>query len=222
MMQTDKMTNPQRGRMGERMVELYINDELIPYLKKNEGWTDIIYTKAWFKNCPQDFPESFKKLEEMEARLLLSNGYYPTKDFWEHFKRLTSSLSNIPDGFLIKMKRTGKYGKTTEALREFDITSNANLMDINGNPVLEKPKGNETLPIVYGRIEVVEVKSGKSVHTLQILSYRNAVADGYPLRLFKVDLETSEIKEKLIVNPDEVASTSFKQMTSVGTSAHFV
>jgi hypothetical protein len=202
--------------MGERMVELYINDELIPYLKKNEGWTDIIYTNAWFKNNAWDV-ESFRKLEEeMEARLLLSNGYYPTKDFWEQFKGLTSSLSNTPDGFLIKMNRTGRYGNTTEALKEFNITSDATLSDLNGNPLLEKPKGNKILPIVDGTIEVVEVKSGKSVYTLQVPSYRNAVANGYPLRLFKVNLEKSEIKEKLIVNLDEVASTCFKQMTSVG------
>ena len=217
-MQTDKMTNPQRGRIGERLVECYINDELIPLLKKNEGWTDIIYTQAWFKSShSSDYPESIKKFEdEMEVRLLITNGFCPTSEFWEYFKKLTGSLSNIPDGFLIKMERTRKCRKVEEAIEEFDITSNAGLEDINGNPILKLPNKDTQLPVVKGKIEVVEVKTGRSCYTLQVPSYRNAVANGYHLRLFKVNLSSFEIREKLMVAPNEIISDCFKEMKIVG------
>ena len=215
-MQTDKMTNPQKGRLGERLVELYVNDELIPSLKKDEGWTDIVYTEAFFKSPRSPvFPESLRKFEEeREARLILTNGFCPTKEFLEYFRKLTSSLSNIPDGFLIKMKRTGIYKTVKEAVEEFEVTCNARFEDINGNPVLKVPKKNTRLPVVNGEIEVVEVKSGKS-YTLQVPSYKNALANGYHLRLFKVDLNSFEIREKLMLSPDEVDSDYFKAMKIV-------
>jgi hypothetical protein len=187
---------------------------LIPLLKQTEGWTDMIYTEAWFKGVPEHFPESIKKFEEeKEVRLLIANGFIPTKEFWVYFSKLTDALSNIPDVFLIKMKRTGTFRKVKEAIEEFDITSNAGFEDINGNPVLKLPDKNEKLPVVNGKIEVVEVKTGKRCYTLQVPSYRNAVANGYPLRLFKVDLCSFEIKEKLIANPSEVSSNCLKDMS---------
>jgi hypothetical protein len=199
------MSSQKKGRIAERLIECYINDELIPSLKKKEGWTDIIYTQAWFKMPhSQRYPESFMKFEEeMEARVLISNGFCPTKEFLEYFKKLTASLSNIPDGFLIKMKRTETSRKTNEAIKEFDLTSKAEFIDSNNNPMFSKFHKNKMLPVVNGKIEVVEVKSGKG-NPLQIHSYRNAAAKGYPLRLFHVDLNSSKIKEKLIVNPNEI------------------
>jgi hypothetical protein len=215
-MQTDKMTNSQRGRLGERIIEIYINDELIPSLKKSEDWTDIIYTVAWFKaTWSQDFQDFNKFEEEKQTRLLLSNGFYPIKEFVNYFNKLVDSLSNIPDGFLIKMKRIGAFRTVEEAIKEYNLTSEITLGDLS-NQLLQLPDIDKKLPVVDGKIEVVEVKTGEGVKKLQVPSYRNAVANGYPLRLFKVDIEKCEIKEKLIVNPDEVTCSCFKQMASVG------
>src|ERR1035437_4081564 len=127
-MQPENLTGNQRGRIGERLVECYINDELIPSLKKTEGGTDIIYTVAWHRNTSEFArssicPESFEKFwEEREARLLLANGYYPKKEFHDYFKKLISLLSNTPDGFLIKMNQKGTKKSVKEAVEEFDIT----------------------------------------------------------------------------------------------------
>jgi hypothetical protein len=214
-MQTNNLTVRQKGRFGERLVECYINDELIPSLKTTEGWTDIIYTVAWFKSTHcSDYPESIAKFEEeREVRILLSSGYYPTKEFHDYFKKLTFSLCNMPDGFLIKMKRTGTSKSVKEAIEEFDITSTSTFEDNYGNLLLELPEKNKVLPVVKGKIEVVEVKTGVG-NQLQVESYRNSVAHGYPLRLFKVDLNVPEIMEKVIVNPNEVVLNCFKDMST--------
>jgi hypothetical protein len=258
-MQPENLTGNQRGRMGERLVECYINDELIPSLKKTEGWTDIIYTIAWCKatypQCyindelarrtypqkdindelarrtyPQkeiqdfikfveekqtrllleNYQDFIKFVEEKQTRLLLANGFYPTKEFICYFNKLVDSLSNRPDGFLIKMKRMGRYGKIKEAIEEYTLTSKFQLEDLNR--LLELPNEDKILPVVDGKIEVVEVKTG--VGNLQVDSYRNAVANGYPLRLFKVDLKVPLIWEKVIVNPNEVVSNFFKEMNT--------
>jgi len=270
-MQPENLTGNQRGRMGERLVECYINDELIPSLKKTEGWTDITYTIAWCKatypqcyinnkpipslkrteeqtdytavtmawfkvtypqkdyqdfikseeekqtwrnaTCSQkDYQDYIKFVEEKQTRLLLANGFYPTKEFVYYFNKLVDSLSNRPDGFLIKMKRTGRYGKIKEAIEEHTLTSKLQLEDLIGNRYLELPNEDKILPVVDGKIEVVEVKTG--VGNLQVNSYRNAVANGYPLRLFKVDLTVPQIWEKVIVNPNEVVSNFFKEMNT--------
>ena len=64
-MEIDKLTVQKRGRLGEKLVEACINDDLIPSLKKTEGWTNIIYTVAWFKaTYPQKDYEDFIKFEE--------------------------------------------------------------------------------------------------------------------------------------------------------------
>jgi hypothetical protein len=214
-MEIDKLTVQKRGRLGEKLVEAYINDDLIPSLKKTEGWTDIIYTVAWFKaTYPQkDYEDFIKFEEEKQTRLLLANGFYPTKEFADYFNKLVDCLSNTPDGFLIKMKRNGAFRKVKQAVEEYNLTSKIQLEDFDGNKFLQLPKENEKLPVVDGKIEVVEVKTGKG-NQLQVDSYRNAVANGYSLRLFKVDLKVPQIWEKVIVNPNEVVLNCFKDLNT--------
>jgi hypothetical protein len=108
-------------------------------------------------------------------------------------------LANNPDGFLIKMKRT-KISKTTiEAIKEFELTSDEE--SISEEWVFQKLDKNRMLSVVNGTIEVVEVKTEKSkCNPLQTSSYRTTIKNGYPLRLFNVDLSSFIIKEKLIVN----------------------
>ena len=90
------------------------------------------------------------------------------------------------------MKRNGAFRKVKQAVEEYNLTSKIQLEDFDGNKFLQLPKENEKLPVVDGKIEVVEVKTGKG-NQLQVDSYRNAVANGYPLRLFKVDLKVPQI-----------------------------
>jgi hypothetical protein len=211
-MQPENLTGKQRGRIGERLVECYINDELIPSLKKTEGWTDIIYTIAWFKaTYPQkDYQDFIKFEEEKQTRLLIANGFYPTKEFADYFNKLIDSLSNTPDGFLIKMKRNGAFRKVKQAIEDYNLTSKIQLEDFDGNLMLQLPNVDEKLSVVDGKIEVVEVKTGVG-NQLQVWSYRNAVTNGYPLHLFKVDLKSLEIRDKLIVNPNEVVTTALRK-----------
>lgn len=213
-METDNMTPSQRGRLGEKMVECYINDDLIPSLKKTEGWTDIIYTKALMKaTYTQDFQDFIKFEEEKQTRLILSNEFYPTKDFADYFNKLIDSLSNTADGFLIKMKRRGTFKTVKEAIEEYDLASKIQLEDLQGNLLLQLPNEDEKLPVVNGEIEVVEVKTGVG-NRLQVNSYRNSVANGYPLRLFKIDLKESSILEKVIINPNEVVTNCFRDLST--------
>jgi len=117
-MQPDKMTRGQIGRLGEEMVRTYINNEIIPSLKVTEGWTDIIYTMAWFKAPSVEGFENFAKFkEEKHTRLILSNGFYPTKNFADYFNKLIDSLSNTPDGSnQVQVKVSGEKASVDELL----------------------------------------------------------------------------------------------------------
>jgi len=95
------------------------------------------------------------------------------------------------------MKRNGAFRKVKQAIEEYNLTSKIQLEDFDGNKFLQLPKENEKLQVVDGKIEVVEVKTGVGN---QIQVYRNAVANGYPLHLFRVDLNSLEIRDKLIVD----------------------
>ncbi len=230
-----------RGVIGERLVECYINDELIPSLKEKEGWTDILYIKhAWYyePRSPPNFDEYrsptieameakarkeleermkmyLKVAEEREVRELMANGFYPTKEFLKYFKKLTASLSHMADGFLIKMKRTETSKTINEAIKEFQLIDSSK-DEFIGSPIFQKFDKNRKLSVVNGKIEVVEVKTGsKEGISLQTASYRNAAANGFPLRFFHVDLNSFLIKEKLIANPDEITSNCFKDSKNV-------
>lgn len=70
-----------RGCIGERMVELYVNDELIPSLKKKEGWSDILYVRAWYQE-----PRSVPTFDEYRSPLTEGLGVEARKDLWERMK----------------------------------------------------------------------------------------------------------------------------------------
>ena len=98
------------------------------------------------------------------------------------------------------MKRTETSKTTNEAIKEFELTSDDNEF-IDAEWVFQKVDKNRMLSVVNGRIEVVETKTEKSqCNPLQTSSYRTAIENGYPLRFFRVDLNSFIIKEKLIVN----------------------
>lgn len=137
-------------------------------------------------------------------RTLLDKGFYPTKEFLKYFKKLTASLSHNADGFLIKMVRTEISKTIAEAIEEFELIDTSKVEFIE-SPKSQKLDKNKLLSVVNGKIEVVEIKTGsKEGVSLQTSSYRNAAANGFPLRFFHVDLNSFFIKERLIVNPNEI------------------
>jgi len=197
--------NRWKARITERLVECYVNDVLVSKLKK-EGWDDVLYTShAWFA-YPNEKIEFFKNLE---IRLFIANRLFPTKEFLEGFKKLTRLLENVPDGFLIKLKKTGKTKSLKEALQESGLSYHSWSFGGYRFDRMEHDE-NELLPVVNGEIEVIEIKSGKSVlPPSQKRSYRNILQEGYVLRFFHVNIisfknNDFEIEEKIIRNPNEL------------------
>jgi hypothetical protein len=139
---------------------------------------------------------------------LMGQGFFPTRDFLERFKKLTSLLRNQPDAFLIKLKRTGESKKPKKALEEFGLHSSGwKLWDFSSHQLSER---KTPLPVVSGDVETVEVKCGKSwKYTLQKDSYIRILREGFLLRLYLVDLVSFEknefeIEEKLLTHPHEL------------------
>ena len=223
-----------KARIAERLAECYIEKNLIPKLKREEGWDIVIFsTVTWF-SVPDSlgFNPDFKD----EKLFFLANRLLPKHELLNNFKELTKTLSNCPDGFLIKLKKTGgskslKDGMVEMGLRSLkssiseSIVSNAEFLQERCLKTLkehgyaiekslsfdsEKHETTEQLPIVDGEIEIVEVKSGKgNLARNQIESYTEVVKKGFTLRFFLVNvisLEKNEfeIKEKLIRNPNEI------------------
>jgi hypothetical protein len=193
-----------KGSLGEKLIQSYIKKELVPALTK-QGWDDVIFSPyTWFTPklgslVNHDFPQ-----REREARFIISNGYYPTKEFLEYFKKLTRLLENTPDGFLIKLRKTGENKLSSEAINEFDLDS-WTIGTLNHN---EKLDSNKILLTVSGEIETIEVKTNKGA-SLQKPSYANILREGYLLRFFHVSLVSFEknefeIIEKLLSNETEL------------------
>jgi hypothetical protein len=221
--------------LTERLVECYIKDILAVSLK-NEGWDDIVYMSAWFKTNGSKLPSyAYTKLDEREEKreelMLLGYGFFPTNDLLRVFKRLTSSLKNDPDGFLVKLKRTGKSKNLKSATKKFGLdfegTSYTHFLmgkDIFGSRqfaemfLTQTTSASSQLPEVNGEIEVVEVKTGKAyLPSNQRESYLGAIRNGFHLRLFHVDIVSMsenhfEIKEKLVKTEREFDNIMKKEV----------
>ena len=216
-----------KARITEILVESCIKEVIAPTLKK-EGWDDVIYTNAWYRTKEGEVrtfarSSSAEYLNKIEERILVANGFYPTRKFLTKFRRLTSLLEIVSDGFLIKLKTTGNFKPLEETVEEFGLDyenvglSRYLLTDFYGlgqhrDQMLKLSflKFTNKLPIVNGEIEVVEVKSGKArLPSDQRRSYLNAVRSGYPLRFFRVKIisflgNEYEIREKVIKNEEQM------------------
>lgn len=205
-----KEMNNWKARITERLIHCYIDDVLIPTLRK-QGWDNAIFTPyAWFGDCIGQAPE-------MELRFLVDNGLFPTRRFLTAFKKLTNSLENVPDGFLIKIKKTGITKPLKEAIKEFEL-NRWRFSTVNEKPIFDYLKfdKNEILPVVDGEIEAVEVKSDKAtLPPHQKRSYGNILREGYVLRFFHVNIVSFEknefeIEEKLLTAPNELKTFPIK------------
>ena len=194
--------NDWKGGLAERIVQLYIKNELIPRLK-SQGWDEVIFSKeTWF--------DELMVLEKPEERFFISNGLFPDEQFLLSFQRLTKQLlSNAPDGFLVKLKKTGEVKLLGHALKEFGLEASSwNWGNCSFEPSQHNKK--EKLPVVGGEIEVVEVKYGKSnLPPEQKRSYTHVVSGGHRVRFFNViirslDKNDFELVEKVIANPKDL------------------
>lgn len=206
-----KEMNNWKGRITERLIRCYIDDVLIPTLRK-QGWDDAIF-------APQgdSMSEGSEMWSEMEVRFLVANGLFPTRRFLTSFKKLTNLLENLPDGFLIKIKKTGITKPLKEAIKEFKLDG-WSYHNEKGEPIFDYSRfdKNEILPVVDGEIEVVEVKSDKAtLPARQKRSYGNILREGYVLRFFHVNIVSFEknefeIEEKLLTSPNELKTFPIK------------
>lgn len=206
-----------KGEIAERLVRCYINDVLIPALHKT-GWEKVVFTPfTWFGDeteINENRPPYARIFWRHEEKFFTRINVFPTQDFLSKFKCLTKLLKNLPDGFLVKMKRTGNFKPLGEALEELKIDRSWSEEDYEFNP--DEHNEKESLPIVDGEIEVVEVKSGRSnLPPHQKRSYGNFLEKGYVLRFFHVNIisfkrNEFEIEQKLIKSSDELKSYPIK------------
>ena len=185
-----------KGRIGERLVECYIENDVIPILRK-KGWDGVIFTST-------PFAPKFSLMETMERQFLVANGLHPTPKFLRRFEQLTNLLENAPDGYLIKLRRTGKFKYLKDALSELDSLGGL-VFRFRGSQFFRSEHDNkEKLPIVDGDVEAVEVKTDKSfIMPHQRRSYRKIIENGFTLRYFHVDIisfekNDFELTEKLV------------------------
>jgi len=104
------------------------------------------------------------------------------------------------DGFLFKLKRTGKTKPREEIISELGEY-------VCPEGMSELPKA---VPIVEGEIEIIEVKSGKAyIPPYQQDNYRKVVENGFFFRFFRVNIISFErnqfdIEEKLLRRSTEL------------------
>jgi len=208
-----------KARIAERLIESYIEQKLIPKVKSKEGWDIVIFsTITWF-SVPNSiaFNPDFKN----ERFFFLSNELLPTPSLLSKFERLTKTLQNAPDGFLVKLKKTGE-SKSLEngidqmghkimscslrpyVLSDLDLHLNQvrNIRNIRNKGYatvrgirfdLKRLDTKQELTVVDGDIEVIEVKADKgNLSSGQVESYTNVVKNGFLLRFFKVDVVAFE------------------------------
>jgi len=216
-----KELNNWKARITERVVELYIQEKVISRLKK-EGWSDAIYTRGWFYQPIKDHKGDLLDLfEKREAKFFIANNLFPISRFLKNFEKLTKLLKNIPDGFLVKWKETGRFKILRDGLVEFGLDSykNGGSWNFGENNRFLSPEHNmnERLSVVDGEVEVIEVKSGKSnLPPHQKRSYNNIIREGYVLRFFQVNIVSFErnefeIEQKLFLGPTELKSFPLKK-----------
>ena len=203
-----------KGRIAESLVEHYIKNVLIPALKARK-WNEVFYTYSFVSKVPFKVRETWYRgwkqtFWKQELKLLIAMGFFPTLNFLERFETFTHLLSNIPDGFLIKLKKTGKFKSLKDALVEFKLGSDD--WNYAGYSFTYSKHTKRQLPIVNGDVEVVEIKADKSfLSSHQLASYTNVIKNGYALRYFHVDIislkrNQFEIEEKLITDSNNLGS----------------
>lgn len=162
----------------------YVEAIVIPRLRK-EGWDKAILTTF-------PFAPKFSYMERWESKFFIGSGLCPVPRFLRRFERLTNLLENCPDGYLIKLKRTGKWKRLADALLELGLQRFG--LEIGGHVLSVTELDDKVrLPVINGDVEVVEVKSGRSfIAPSQLKSYQRILKKGFVLRHYHVDFVSFE------------------------------
>jgi len=216
--------NNWKGRITESLARFYIRDVLVPKLEK-EGWDKVLFLPS----IPLRIPS--RPIEELSAgkrdyyrdkyrsirTILLDKGIYPSQEFLAKCGRVNDLLKHLSDGFLLKFRKTGEKMKPTKQLvSELDGARRVKGLITWSDGwykheyFTHEVEVDETteIPIFMG--EIVEVKSDKGrLSRVQKEEYANLVKNGYPLRLFHVNIVSFaknhfEVKDKLLRTTNEV------------------
>jgi len=171
------------------------------------------YIQSYYRGRPTQIKSEIKKI-------FLEKGVFPNKDLFDRCINLMGILEVSTDGFLFKLKRTGKMEPKEEAVSELDENYHKERWDPLERKfipmhVIRTDELPPQIPIAEGEIEIIEIKAGKSnIPPYQKANYRKAIENGYFLRFFHVDIVSFErnhfeIEEKLIKDPQEVTSFPF-------------
>jgi hypothetical protein len=207
-----------KGRMAERLVQCFIENSVIPTLL--QSWdTAILVRCAWFGDeieQNKNVPSHEKIFWKHEEKFFIHNGFCPTRKFLNRFKQLTELLKNVPDGFLVKIKKTTEFKTLKQALEDFQLSEASSWTEWGYTFHRCEHRDDEMLAVVDGEIDVVEVKSDKSnIPPHQEESYKSVLKEGFRLRFYHVDMSSMaenefEIQEKLLTKPNELATFPFE------------
>lgn len=143
---------------------------------------------AWKVGKIQDVQLISNRVRE----LYLEEGVFPDTELFERNIKLFSLLNVATDGLLFKLNKTGKTISKRKAL--------SGLFDQNYKDLPPK------IPLVSGKIEVIEIKSDKAfIVPSQKEAYNIILKSGYKLRYFHVFIisfteNQFDIEETLIYN----------------------
>jgi len=209
-----------KGKITEMLVGKYIERVLIPVLSE-EGWDQIIFTQnAWFGDMleeSKDMPKALQISWNLEEKFFIERGLYPTEELLKSFKKLTKLLENIPDGFLIKLRKTNSTKPLKKALKEIGFKNSGGWRIGEYRFTRSEHDDNEQLQVVNGEIEIVEIKTGKAIiPSHQMISYHKVLDEKYALRFFHVNIisfekNEFEIEEKLVTTSEELESVQFQE-----------
>jgi len=211
-----KEMNNWKARISERLVQHYIKDILIPSIKK-EGWDIVIYSRTTWCSVPDS--KGFNPKISNEMLFFLSNRLLPTSKLLKHFNKLTATLENSPDGFLIKLRKTGESKKLIDAMNNsMKVVRYCGCGEWHFN--VEEHDWDELLPMVDGEVEVVEVKADRSIlPPHQKRMYCNILKEGYILRFFHVNIVSFEknmfeIEQKITTKSNELRTFPLRKENS--------
>lgn len=216
--------NNWKGRITESLTRCYIREILAPELEK-EGWDKVLFIQSVPLRIPSRPTEELPPYKRDFYRdkyiwiktILLNLGLYPSPEFLDKCGKVNGLFKHLPDGFLLKFRKTGEIKSMKELISELGTSElsfrwkwkESGERDEYRFSTKEMGQTIE-ISIVKGEIEIVEVKSDKGgLSRVQKEEYSTLAKNGYPLRLFHVsivsfDSNHFEVKERLLTNVEEI------------------
>jgi len=173
--------NGLKGLIGEHLARSFIRNKLSLKLIKEEGWDHVLFSGNDYKKHSWTWNTKLFKFDNFREDFIV-HGFCANVKLLSKYAMAAGILMQnhcTPDGFLLKMRETGK----TIALKQSDFFPRTKLK-------ARRHKKRLVLPIVEGDLEVVEIKCGRSAKLMskQREAYNNLMAKGIPLRMIKVKI----------------------------------